>query len=186
VLQVHYHPTGRPETDRTRVALYFTDERPARRMMDIPLGSNRIDIPAGEPAYRVTDRFTTPVDVDAIAITPHAHYVCKSMIGVAILPNGTRRTLLRIGDWNFDWQQQYTYRTPVRLPAGTRIEMEFTYDNSAANPRNPHAPPQRILWGPSSTDEMAGLHIAVSPVDEDDAEELSEALWGKMIRQRGR
>ena len=185
VLQVHYHPTGKPESDRTRVALYFTEEKPARRLMDIPLGSNRIDIPAGERAYKVTDRFTTPVDIDVLAITPHAHYVCREMIGRAVLPDGSRRTLLRIPDWNFDWQQQYTYQSPVRLPAGTRLELEFTYDNSAANPRNPHHPPQRITWGPGSADEMAGLHLAVSPAEEDDAEELSQALWGKMIRQRG-
>ena len=86
VLQVHYHPTGKPETDRTRLALYFTDRPPRRRMMDIPLGSNRIDIPAGERAYKVTDHFTVPVDVDVLAINPHAHYVCREMYGYAVLP----------------------------------------------------------------------------------------------------
>ncbi len=63
--------------------------------------------------------------------------------------------------------------------------MDFTYDNSSSNPRNPNHPPQRVLWGPSSTDEMAGLHLAVAPVSDDDAEELSQALWGKMMRQIG-
>jgi hypothetical protein len=185
VLQVHYHPTGKPEEDRTKVALYFTSEKPERRLMDIPLGSDRIDIPPGERAYRVTDDFTLPVDVDVIAVTPHAHYVCREMLATAVLPNGTRKTLLRISAWNFDWQQQYTYPAPVRVPAGSRIEMRFTYDNSAANPRNPNHPPQRIVWGPGSGDEMAGLHLAVAPADEEDAEELSQSLWGKMIRQRG-
>jgi hypothetical protein len=153
-------------------------------MMDIPLGSNRIDIPAGESAYKVTDHFTVPVEVDVIAVAPHAHYICRQMVAYAVLPDGSRRVLLRIPDWNFNWQQQYTYRAPIRLPAGARVEMEFVYDNSAANPRNPHAPPRRVLWGPGSDDEMAGLHLEVAPVDEDDAEELSQALWGKMMRQR--
>jgi hypothetical protein len=184
VLQVHYHPTGKPEEDRTRVALYFTSEAPKRRAMDIPLGSNRIDIPPGEQAYKVTDHFTLPVDVDALAITPHAHYICKSMYAYAMLPDGTRRTLIRIPDWNFNWQQEYTYAQPLRLPEDTRIEMEFVYDNSEANPRNPNHPPQRVVWGPGTNDEMAGLHIAVTPVHEEDAEELSQALWGKMMRSR--
>lgn len=183
VLQVHYHPTGKPEMDQTRVALYFTNEPATRRMFDIPLGSNRIDIPPGDRAYLVTDHFTIPVDVEAIAINPHAHYVCKDMRGTAILPDGTRRTLIHIPDWNFQWQQQYTYAEPMRLPAGTRVEMEFTYDNSDANPRNPHRPPRRVVWGPGTEDEMAGLHLEVVPIDEDDAEELSQTLWGKMIRQ---
>ena len=186
VLQVHYHPTGKPETDRTRAAFYFTGQRPRRRLMDIPLGSNHIDIPAGERRYKVTDHFTLPVDVDAIAINPHAHYVCKEMVGYAVLPDGTRRIMLSIRDWNFNWQQQYTYAAPVRLPEGTRLEMEFTYDNSDENPRNPNHPAKRVVWGPGSTDEMAGLHIQVTPADEDDAEELSQALWGKMMRVLGR
>ena len=182
VLQVHYHPSGRPETDHTRVALYFTDRKPTRHATDIPLGSNRIDIPAGDSAYKVTDHFTIPVAVDVIAINPHAHYVCKEMLGYAVLPDGSRRTLIRIPDWNFDWQQLYVYATPIRLPADTRVEMEFTYDNSEANPRNPNHPPKRVEWGPGSTDEMAGLHIQIAPVRESDAAELSDALWGKMMR----
>src|SRR5579883_1282575 len=185
VLQIHYHPSGKPERDQTRIALYFTNERPQFRIMDIPLGSNRIDIPAGNAAYKVTDRFTVPVDVLVYAISPHAHYLCKEMTGYAVLPDGTRRTLLHIPQWNFDWQQQYTYAAPVRLPAGTRIEMEYVYDNSTANPRNPNHPPRRVVWGPASTDEMAGLHIEVAPESPDDEEELSQALWGKMMRQLG-
>ena len=182
VLQVHYHPFGRAVTDRTAVALYFTDRKPTRHAQDIPLGSNRIYIPPGDRAYKVTDHFSIPVDVDVIGINPHAHYICKDMLGYAVLPNGTRRTLLHIPDWNFNWQQQYLYPTPVRLPAGTDLAMEFTYDNSDDNPRNPSHPPRRVVWGPSSTDEMAGLHIAVVPVDPDDEDDLSNALWGKMIR----
>jgi hypothetical protein len=185
VLQVHYHPRGRPETDRTRLALYFTDRPPTRRATDIPLDSNRIAIPPGDSAYKVTDHFTVPVDVLVYAIFPHAHYVCKDMLGYAVLPDGTRRTLIHIPDWNFDWQQQYAYPAPLRLPAGTRLEMEFTYDNSEDNPRNPNHPPRRVEWGPSSSDEMAGLHLAVAAASGDDADELSEALWGKMMRRLG-
>jgi hypothetical protein len=185
VLQVHYHPTGRPESDRTRVALYFTDKAPQRRMMDIALGSNRIDIPPGERAYKVNDYFTVPVDVDAISVNPHAHYLCREMYGYAVLPDGARKTLIRIPDWNFEWQQIYFFQRRVRLFAGTRIVMEFTYDNSADNPSNPNHPPRRVVWGPASSDEMAGLHVQVTPADQDDAEELSQALWGKMMRQLG-
>ena len=185
VLQVHYHPTGKPETDRTRVALYFTRDKPSRHLTDVALGSNRIDIPPGEQNYRVSDHFTLPVAVDVIGVIPHAHYVCKDMRGYAILPGGARRTLLHIPDWNINWQEQYRYPAPIRLPAGTRLEMEFTYDNSEANPRNPSHPPQRVVYGPATTDEMAGLHLEVVPVRESDADELGQALWGKMMRTLG-
>ena len=185
VLQVHYHPTGKLETDRTRVALYFTPDPPRRHLIDVGLGSNRIDIPAGEARYQVTDHFTLPVPVDVIGVIPHAHYVCKDMRGYAILPGGGRRTLIHIPDWNFNWQEQYRYATPIRLPAETRLEMVFTYDNSEANPRNPNHPPKRVVYGAGSTDEMAGLHFEVVPVAESDADELGQALWGKMMRMLG-
>jgi hypothetical protein len=185
VLQIHYHPTGKPETDPTRLALYFTDRPPKRRLMDIPLGSSRIDIPPGERAYKVTDHFTLPVDVDAIGVIPHAHYVCRSMYAYAVLPGGERRTLLRIPNWNFNWQQQYRFTAPIRLPEDTEVMMEFTYDNSHANPRNPNHPPARVRWGPGTNDEMAGLHVEVVPVRAEDADELSQALWGKMMRTLG-
>ena len=125
------------------------------------------------------------VDVDAIDVIPHAHYVCKDMRGTAILPGGARRTLIHIPDWNFNWQEQYRYPTPVRLPAGTRLEMVFTYDNSEANPRNPNHPPRRVVYGAATTDEMAGLHLEVVPVRASDDEELGQALWGKMMRTLG-
>jgi hypothetical protein len=185
VLQVHYHPTGKPESDRTRVALFFTDEKPRRHLLDVGLTSNRIDIPPGERNYKVTDHFEIPVDVDVMGIIPHAHYICKDMVGYAVLPDGARRTLLRIPAWNFNWQDKYRYAVAIRLPAGTRIEMEFTYDNSEANPRNPSHPPQRVLYGAGSTDEMAGLHLEVAPAQESDLEELSQALWGRMMRALG-
>jgi hypothetical protein len=107
------------------------------------------------------------------------------MRGTAVLPGGTRRTLIHIPDWNFNWQEQYRYPTPIRLPAGTRVEMAFTYDNSEANSRNPNHPPQRVVYGPATTDEMAGLHLEVVPVNDSDTEELGQALWGKMMRMLG-
>jgi hypothetical protein len=185
VVQVHYHPTGKPETDRTRLALYYTSEKPRRHLTDVPLTSNRIDIPPGESAYKVSDHFTFPVDVEAVGIIPHAHYICKDMLGYAVLPDGSRRTLIHIPDWNFNWQEQYRYPVPIKLPEGTRVEMEYTYDNSGGNPRNPNHPPKRVTYGPASTDEMAGLHIEVVPVRESDLEELDQALWGKMMRLLG-
>ncbi|MCC6538443.1 MAG: hypothetical protein IT162_12885 [Bryobacterales bacterium] len=185
VLQLHYSPGAAPREDRSSVGLYFTDTAPTRRMMDIALGSRAIDIPAGANAYKVTDSFELPVDVIATGIIPHAHFLARTMRGWAVLPDGRRLNLLTIRDWDFNWQMQYRYRDEMPLPAGTRLEMEFTYDNSAANPRNPSRPPRRVTWGPASTDEMAGLHVQITPAREEDAEELGRALWGKIMRELG-
>lgn len=185
VLQLHYHPTGRAETDQSEVALYFGPDKPRRRMMDIALGSRNIDIPPGESNYVVRDYFTLPTGVEVTGIIPHAHYLARQMRGWAILPDSRRISLLTILDWDFNWQQHYRYARPFVLPEGTRFEMEFRYDNSAANPRNPFSPPQRVAWGPGSSDEMAGLHLQVIPHDDDGARELGQALWGKIMRELG-
>lgn len=185
VLQVHYHATGRAETDRSRLGLYFTDRAPTRQIADIPLSSRAIDIPPGHRDWRVQDAFELPVDVEVVGVIPHAHYVCRAIRARAILPGGKRQELLRIDDWDFDWQEIYRYRQPVRLPAGTRIEAEWSYDNSVRNPRNPSSPPRRVGWGPETTDEMAGLHVQVIAADPREQADLMQALWGKFIRATG-
>ena len=183
VMQLHYHPTGVPHSDRSSVGLYFQETAPTRRMMDVALGSRAIDIPPGERRYRVTDSFTLPVDVEVTGIIPHAHYLARRMRGRAVLPGGRTTTLIDIREWDFNWQTHFRYQQPFRLPADTRIEMEFVYDNSESNPRNPSRPPKRVVWGPESTDEMAGLHAQVIPYSKEDAEELGRFLWGKMMRE---
>jgi hypothetical protein len=183
VVQIHFHPTGKPEPVRAAVGIYFTDQAPTRHLVDLPLVSRRIDIPPGATAYKASDSFELPVDVEAVGIIPHAHYICKEMQGWAILPGGRKQWLLWIRDWDFNWQEQYHYARPLKLPAGTRLFMEFTYDNSAANPHNPNHPPRRVRWGAESTDEMAGLHIQAIPAPNADLEELGRALWGKLMRK---
>ena len=185
VAQIHYHPDGKPEEDRWMVGFYFTDKAPVRRVVDVGLASRIIDIPAGDAHYVVRQHFTIPIAVDAVGIIPHAHFVCREMHGWAILPNGRKRWLLNIRDWNFNWQDQYRYARPIRLPADTRIEMEFVYDNSAANPHNPNSLPERVMWGPGIQDEMAGLHVQAIPVHMDELPELGRALWGAVMRSVG-
>lgn len=185
VIQLHFHPTGREEIEQSKVALGFRETPPERRLADIALGSRLIDIPPGDADYRVADHFTTPVDVLVLGVIPHAHYVCRRMSAWALLPNGRRVWLLRIDDWDFQWQDRYRYRHPMRLPAGTRFEMEFSYDNSEANPRNPNRPPQRVRWGAGVADEMAGLHFETTPLNPADLAELNQALWGKLMRSVG-
>jgi hypothetical protein len=185
VFQIHYHPTGKAEDDQSSLALYFAEGPPTRHMVDIGLSSRRIDIPEGMTEYKVRDHFTLPVDVEAVGIIPHAHLVCKRVYAWAILPKGKRIELLRIDDWDFNWQDQYRYARPLILPADTRLEMEITYDNSDANPHNPNHPPNRVVWGPGVTDEMAGLHVQAMPVRESDLHELGLSLWGKVMREVG-
>jgi tetratricopeptide (TPR) repeat protein len=162
VVQLHLQPTGKPETLRASVGLFFTDTPPARTPIGLRLGSETIDIPPGERAYAIADRYTVPVDLDVLAVQPHAHNLARRMEADATLPDGTTRPLIAINDWDFRWQDVYRFVTPVALPKGTTIAMRYTYDNSADNVRNPHRPPARVVWGQNTTDEMGDLWLQIA------------------------
>ena len=182
VLQLHLLPTGRAESIQPAIGLHWSAEPPHRQPSSIHLGSTAMDIPPGDPAYVVTDELEIPVDVEALAIYPHAHYTGKTMDAWAVLPDGAQVPLLRIPAWDFDWQDEYRFAEPIVLPAGTRVHLRFVYDNSAANPANPFSPPQRGRWGPRSTDVMGDLWLQVVARDPADHHLLRRAIWDKDLR----
>jgi Flp pilus assembly protein TadD len=157
VIQVHMNPTGKLEDFQCSVGLYFTDQPPEKTPFKIKLTSFAIDIPPSEKEYHVLDEFELPSDVEITRVLPHAHYLCRRMEGYAELPDGTKKQLILIRNWDFNWQADYLYKQPVFLPRGTKIKMDFTYDNSSKNRANPHSPPLRVVYGPQSSDEMAEL-----------------------------
>lgn len=165
LLQLHLLPSGKPEPVAPEIGLYFSAVPPTERPYLLRIGAKSMDIAAGAADYVVEDRFRLPIDVDVLSLYPHAHYLAKTMLGEALLPDGTRRTLLDIRDWDFNWQDQYEYAQPVPLPAGSELMMRYVFDNSAANPRNPTRPPVRVTFGARSSDEMADLWIQVLPKD---------------------
>lgn len=179
ILQLHLMPARQPETIQASVGLFFAKRPPARVGLGLQLGSYVIDIPPGERAYVVEDTYVLPVDVEVHAIYPHAHYVGKDIQAYATLPDGTKRPLIWIRDWNFDWQGEYRYAAPVLLPKGTTIGMRFTYDNSDRNPRNPAKPPRRVRYGGQSSDEMANLWMQVVPRAAEDLDTLRESVARK-------
>lgn len=181
VIQMHLKPTGRAETVQASIGFYLTDTPPQTTPVMLRLGSKTIDIPAGSTDYEVIDRFTLPTDVLALSIYPHAHYLAKDMLVLARKPNGSAETLLRIPNWNFNWQDEYTYAQPVALSRGTTIEMRYRYDNSAANPRNPSAPPERVRFGSQTRDEMGELLVQVLPRRADGFAPLREQVARKNL-----
>ena len=165
VLQLHLHPSGKPEMVQPTIAFYFTRQPPTNSAFRINLNALRIDIPAGAKDYAVEDQYTLPVDVNLIGVLPHAHYLGKSLEGYALLPEGTRKDLILIKDWDFNWQGDYRYVSPILLPKGSTLVMRWTYDNSSQNERNPNQPPKRVRYGPQTTDEMGELWYQVLPRD---------------------
>ena len=172
IVQIHFHPTGKVEREQSSIGFYFSKQPPHKIPVELTLGSIDIDITAGAKAYKVTSSYVVPIDVELLAVIPHAHFLGKEIKASAVLPDGEVKPLLLIKDWDFNWQQWYRYTSPIKLPQGTRVDAQWIYDNSADNARNPAHPPRRVMWGVLSTDEMAEMKLEVVAERQSEAEQL--------------
>ncbi len=160
VMQVHYHPSGKPETDRTRIGIYFA-KKPIKQILHWSASLNpRLKIPAGaknylvEAGYKGTEKkgWVVPMDVTALGVTPHMHKLGRDMTMTVTYPDGRDQDLIRIGDWDFNWQNTYYFEEPIDLPKGTVLKVRAHYDNTTD---------KEVKWGEATTDEMCIGFIAV-------------------------
>jgi hypothetical protein len=173
IIQYHFHPDGKQETEKSQIGFYFAKEAPKRTLTSIQLPPtyslfSGLDIPAEEKDFVIKDSYLLPAAIDAVGVSAHAHYIANVMKLTATLPTGEIKTLLDIRDWDFAWQDRYFFQDFVALPKGTRLDAEVHWNNSAANPRNPSSPPIRVTWGEQSKDEMGSLTLLAVPHDEAD------------------
>jgi hypothetical protein len=163
VLQLHYHPSGKPETDRSSVGIYFTREPATNLIGGLAVRSRSLNIPPGEKHHRVTaESEALPVDVNVLSVAPHMHLLGREIKVTAKTPTGEVVPLVWIQDWDFNWQGGYAFVEPVRLPKGSVIHAEAEYDNSADNPNNPNSPPKPVRWGEQTTDEMCLVGVQLT------------------------
>jgi thiol-disulfide isomerase/thioredoxin len=165
VFSIHYHTTGKPEVDRSSVGLFLARKPTTRNMVGYTICTNKIDIPPGDKRHKIVLSSWVKTDVHLYALVPHAHNLCREFRVAATLPDGTIQPLLWIDDWDLDWQDQYRYLKPVRLPKGTLLTVAAYFDNSDGNPRNPHKPAKRVRYGLSTDDEMCACHFEFLPDD---------------------
>jgi tetratricopeptide (TPR) repeat protein len=183
VMMLHLRPDRQAEQVQARLGLYFSDRPPRLNPVLVRLTKQHMDIPPGDRRYVVTDSFQLDADVDVYTVQPHAHHLAREVKSFATLPDGTRKWLIYIRQWDFEWQGVFRYARPQFLPAGTTIGMEYTYDNSADNPHNPQRPPQRVTYGQLTTDEMAELWLQVVPRNAADGSRLARAVHEKVVRE---
>ena len=167
VMQVHYHSNGKPEEDLTQVGIYFAKKPISKHLGILPLIAS-LNIPAGEANYKTSLSFPMPFDAKAIFIIPHMHLLGREIGVEATFPTGEKKSLIKIDDWDFNWQDTYNYKDFVALPKGTKLTLSARYDNSTANPRQPNNPPKSVAWGEATTDEMCIAFIGYIADNEQD------------------
>src|SRR5688572_7672956 len=169
IVELHVIDTKEATPLKPSVGLFLTKTPPRQRPITVRMASKAIDIPAGKADYVVTDDYELPSNVTVLSVYPHAHYLGREMRTTATLPDGSTKTLLHIPHWNFHWQQDYRYVTPIRLPRGTKLSMRYTFDNSAGNPHNPNKPTVKVQGGPRAVDEMAEFSLQLLTESANDA-----------------
>ena len=163
VMQLHYHPSGKPETDQSVVGVYFSKKPVKKIVTGIAIAQPKLKILANDPHAQVlAECQPLPVDVNVLGISPHMHNLGREFKVTAEVPGKTEEVaLIWIKDWDFNWQGAYQFEEPLRLPKGSKIKVQAFYDNSEANPKNPNNPPKTIRWGEQTSDEMCLCGVQV-------------------------
>ena len=183
VLQMHYHPTGKVEDDKTEIGIYFAKKPITKHLRTMPIFAP-LSIPAGDAAYHTGNTFKSPVDADIISVTPHMHLLARKVAMTVKQTDGTVTPLIQIDDWDFNWQGTYTYKKPIHINKGAVVTLDADYDNSTANPHNPNSPPKHVGWGERTSDEMCIGFISYVADDENDPSmKLFDAIMGGKKKQ---
>jgi hypothetical protein len=155
---MHYTPNGRSVVDRTRLGLVLAAGPPELVAESRNFWNQDIDIPPMDPNAVFTREFPIQHDVLLRSLTPHMHLRGRSMVADLLLPGGDTQRLIDVPAWDQDWQFDYVFREPRFMPAGARMRVTASYDNSPDNPSNPD-PTARVTDGPLTTDEMMSLIV---------------------------
>jgi len=164
VLQLHYHRSGKPETDRTSIGLYFAKPGSELNRLKTLTISGLVSpaddyrtfevIPAGAARYRVAGKLVVEEDCTTYAVLPHMHMLGVKYRFTMTPPKGPAKVIVAVDEWDYNWQEVYNLQAPLKVPAGTVFTVEAEFDNSTTNSRNPFSPPQDVKNGKGSTDEM--------------------------------
>ena len=163
VMQVHYHRDGRVEKDRTQIGLYLAPKNDGMKpFKGGVIAGQFLLIPKGNDHFEVKGSIPVLQDCTLHSVMPHMHLIGRQ-IKVTLKPaGGSPKTLLAITDWDYNWQETYFLKEPLKLKAGDVLEVEAVYDNSSKNPNNPNNPPKIVTVGEQTTNEMCFVFLGAT------------------------
>jgi len=154
IADMHWHPSGTAVKDQTRIGLHFADDEDIQKeLTNLWIVDDDWTIPAGDPNFEVRAQHTFAQDAFIMAFAPHMHYRGKDFTYTAKYPDGREEVLLRVENYDFNWQTNYLLSEKIPVPKGTTIECVARFDNSADNPVNPD-PTRNVTFGEETNDEM--------------------------------
>jgi hypothetical protein len=174
---IHYGNSKTDVWDSSYINIYFTRSRPGRPLKEFQLGTLGVSpvdpdlIIQPNTQKRVVSKYKVPEAISILTVNPHMHLLGKTFKAYALSPAGDTIRLISIPRWDFNWQYFYTFPKIVKIPAGSTIIAEGTYDNTKQNLNNPFSPPQLVRDQKGSmraTDEMFQFIISYLPYQQGD------------------
>jgi hypothetical protein len=151
--QMHYTPFGKEVVDDTKIGLYFYHKKPQLVMHNTVIADFTIELPPNDAHHTELAYLAVPKDMLLYGAFPHAHYRGASSTFSIRYPDGTEKLLVALPKYDFNWQREYDFAEPVKVPAGSLLIARYVYDNSKRNPANPD-PNKTVHWGDQSFEEM--------------------------------
>ena len=167
IVQMHYTPIGREQTDQSRIGFWFVD---ADEVTHEVVTTSALKTDFRIQPYKDDQSFTAYSDMDhdnyqLLSMMPHMHLRGKAFQYTLVDADRKSRTILNVPNYDFNWQTSYRLDEPLLLEPGSRVICEATFDNSAENPNNP-GPEKRVGWGDQTWDEMLiGYYDVSMPKD---------------------
>ena len=153
IFQMHYTANGNATTDRSKIGFVFATEPPKQEAITAALVNANFTLPAGAPDTRVDAEMTLNQDVTLWSLLPHTHVRGRSWEVQARYPDGRSEILLSVPNYDFNWQTDYVFKQPRKLPKGTVLRTSAWYDNSPASKSNPD-PTLDVHWSEQTWEEM--------------------------------
>jgi mono/diheme cytochrome c family protein len=161
VFQMHYTTYGQPTTDRSKIGLKFTKTPPKTVLNTLALINASLSIPPGVPDYTIDNMMTFNRETVVYSLIPHTHVRGTGWHYEAIYPDGRKEVVLSVPKYDFNWQHEYVFTEPLRMPAGSKLYAKAWYDNSTRNKSNPD-PTKTVTWGDQTWEEMMYTSITFS------------------------
>jgi hypothetical protein len=163
--QIHYTTNGAPATDKTSIGFKFASQPPVNEVRAAAMANPRFMIPAGAANHPVESVLEFTEDVTIYSMAPHTHLRGKAWEYRMTYPDGRSEVLLSVPNYDFNWQTDYVFATPLRAPKGSVLRSVAHYDNSKENKSNPDST-QPVYWGDQTWEEMQYTGVMYS-VDKD-------------------
>ena len=160
-LQIHYTASGQDETDRTKVGLIFSKDPSPREVFALQFFNSTLRLPAGAADVKVDADVEFAQDATVWGVFPHTHVRGTKWEYVLQLPDGSKKTILSVPRYDFNWQTYYMFKEPLEVPKGSKMISTAWYDNSAGNRSNPD-PTVDVKWGDQTWEEMQYTGLLVS------------------------